>query len=58
MGISAFDRKALCRLLKEAYKGTEEIHYDLMSQAELLRRIFVSLLDRIKELESKDNNHG
>lgn len=53
MGISALDRKALHKILKEAYKGPNEIHYDIMAQAELMRLIFTSMLDRIKELEDK-----
>jgi hypothetical protein len=53
MGIFQLDRRALNKLLKDAYTGPDEIHVDIMSQAELIRRIFVSMLDRIKELEGK-----
>lgn len=51
--IQDFDRLTILKILKEAYSGSEELNLNACSKAVLLRKIFMSLIDRIETLENR-----
>lgn len=51
-GIPDFDRRTMVKILKEISREKSTDKYDSYAQAELLRRIFMGLIERIQTLET------